>query len=287
MKIGHAEILRIEEYHGLGFPPEAFLPDWDAAAVSKHLHWLVPAHYSPEDGRLMGSIHSWVIRLPNLTVLVDTCSGNHKERPDSPFFSMMNSQYLENLATAGIDPDDVDIVLCTHLHIDHVGWNTRLLDGRWVPTFKNAKYVASRAEFERIVGAEKDLPDNQQMIKDTIEPIEETGQWLLIETPYQITDELRIEASPGHTEGHCHLMLASAGETAVFSGDIVHHPIQVHFPKWNSAACAIPEAAVPSRRKLLEELSETGGWLMPVHFARPFCCRVGRPENDGFVCLMD
>ncbi|WP_313606973.1 MBL fold metallo-hydrolase [Rhizobium sp.] len=286
MKIGNAEITRIEEYHGLGFPPQAFLPDWSDAAVEKHLHWMVPAHYSPEDGRLMGSIHSWLIRLPNLTVLVDTCSGNHKNRPDSPFFSMMSSRYMENLAAAGIDPDDIDIVFCTHLHIDHVGWNTRLVDGRWVPTFKNARYIASRSEFEQLLADKRALPDNENMIVDTIQPITDSDQWLLVDTPYQICDELRIEQSPGHTLGHCHLILASGDGKAVFTGDIVHHPIQIHIPTWSSVACASQDLAVSTRLGLLESLSETGTWLMPVHFAKPFCCRVGKPEDGGFVCIM-
>jgi len=286
MKIGDAEVVRIEEYHGLGFPPEAFLPDWDIGLIEKHLGWMVPGHYSPPDGRLMGSIHSWLIRLPNLTVLVDTCSGNHKHRPDSPFFSMMNSRYMENLSAAGVHPDEVDIVFCTHLHIDHVGWNTRLIDGRWVPTFKNAKYIASRTEFERITGEQKDLPDNQNMILDTIQPIIDSNQWLLIDTPYHVSDELLIEASPGHTAGHTHLKLVTKGGKAVFVGDIVHHPIQVHFPHWNSAACENPELAVQSRLKVLEELSETDAWLMPIHFADPFCCRVGPRDGNGFKCVM-
>ncbi|MBB3979546.1 glyoxylase-like metal-dependent hydrolase (beta-lactamase superfamily II) [Rhizobium azooxidifex] len=287
MRIGNAEVLRVEEYHGLGFPPKAFLPDWDARLVDKHLHWMVPDHYAPNEGRLVGSIHSWVIKLPNLTVLVDTCSGNHKHRPDSPFFSMMNSPYLENLTAAGVDPDDVDFVFCTHLHIDHAGWNTRLLDGRWVPTFRNAKYVVSRGEFERLVGEGSPSADHLNLIADTIQPILESDQWLLIDAPFQLCDELYIETSPGHTSAHCHVTLSSGNEKAVFSGDIIHHPIQVYFPSWNSAACEAPEQAVPTRIGVLENLSETGTWLMPVHFARPFCCRVGRPQEAGFVCEME
>lgn len=287
MQIGNAEVSRIEEYHGLGFPPKLFFPEWDDGLVEKHLDWMVPGHYVPEEGRLMGSIHSWLIKLPNLTVLVDTCSGNHKHRPDSPFFSMMHSQYMENLAAAGVHPDEVDIVFCTHLHIDHVGWNTRLLDGRWVPTFKNAKYVASRAEFDRITNQEKDVPDHREMIVDTIQPIIESGQWLLIDTPYQLSDELLIEASPGHTPDHSHLTLTTKGGRAVFVGDIVHHPIQITFPQWSSAACVAPLQAAETRKKVLSEISETGAWLMPVHFAKPFCCKVGKRQGEGFVCLMD
>ena len=287
MKIGNAAVTRIEEYHGLGFPPQAFLPDWDDASVEKHLEWMAPGHYSPQEGRLMGSIHSWLIRLPNLTVLVDTCSGNHKDRPDSPFFSMMNSRYMENLAAAGIEPDDVDIVFCTHLHIDHAGWNTRLLDGKWVPTFRNAKYIVSRSELERLLGAENLSVDETNLVADTLRPVLDSGQWLPVETPHRICDELSIEASPGHTPDHCHLILTSGGEKAVFSGDVIHHPIQVYIPTWNSHACSEPEQAVLTRKSLLEGLSGTGAWLMPVHFARPFCCRVGEPKDDGFVCVME
>lgn len=287
MRVGSAEVLRIEEYHGLGFPPKAFLPDWDDQLVEKHLHWMVPDHYAPDEGRLVGSIHSWLIKLPNLTVLVDTCSGNHKNRPDSPFFSMMNSRYLENLAAAGVDPDDIDYVFCTHLHIDHAGWNTRLLDGEWVPTFRNAKYVVSRTEFERLVGEGSPSGDDLNLIADTIQPIIDSGQWLPIDAPFQLCDELLIEASPGHTHGHCHLTLSSGDGRAVFSGDIVHHPIQVHIPSWNSSACSATDAAIPTRIRILEELSETGTWLMPVHFAKPFCCRVGKAQDQGFICVME
>ncbi len=287
MRIGNAEVFRIEEYHGLGFPPQAFLPDWDDRLVEKHLHWMVPDHYAPNEGRLVGSIHSWLIKLPNLTILVDTCSGNHKHRPDSPFFSMMNSRYLENLAAAGVDPDDVDYVFCTHLHIDHAGWNTHLVDGRWIPTFRNAKYIVSSAEFERLVADGSKSDDDLNLIADTIQPIIDSGQWLPIDPPFQLCDELLIEASPGHTNGHCHLTLSTAGGKAVFSGDIVHHPIQVHIPSWNSSACSQTEQAVPTRTKLLESLSETGAWLLPVHFAKPFCCRVGKAQDEGFVCILE
>lgn len=283
MKIGNAEIIRIEEYHGLGFPPETFFPHWNDELVSGHLDWMVPAHYSPDDGRLLGSVHSWLIKLPNLTILVDTCSGNHKHRPDSPFFSMMNSRYMENLAAAGVNPDEVDLVFCTHLHIDHVGWNTLLLDGRWVPTFKNAKYVASKTEFDRITGSEESA-DTKHLLADTIQPIIDSNQWLLIDTPYVLTDELVIESSPGHTTGHSHLTLTTKGGKAVFTGDIVHHPIQIYFPDWSSAACADPIQAARTRKGVLENLSETGTMLMPVHFAKPFCCRVGKQRGDGFVC---
>jgi len=287
MRIGNAEVFRIEEYHGLGFPPQAFLPDWDDRLVEEHLHWMVPDHYVPSEGRLVGSIHSWLIKLPNLTILVDTCSGNHKHRPDSPFFSMMNSRYLENLAAAGVDADDVDYVFCTHLHIDHAGWNTHLVDGRWVPTFRNAKYIVSRSEFERLVEDETPSGDDLNLIVDTIQPIIESGQWLPIDAPFQLCDELLIETSPGHTDGHCHLTLSSGGGKAVFSGDIVHHPIQVHIPSWNSAACSVTEQAVPTRIKILEAISETGTWLMPVHFAKPFCCRVGKAQGEGFACILE
>ncbi len=287
MRVGKAEVLRIEEYHGLGFPPQAFLPDWEDTLVQKHLHWMVPRHYVPDEGRLVGSIHSWLIKLPNLTVLVDTCSGNHKHRPDNPFFSMKNSSYLENLLAAGVDPDEVDYVFCTHLHIDHAGWNTRLVDGRWVPTFRNAKYVVSRNEFERLVSDPNPSQDHLNLIVDTIQPIIDSKQWLLIDTPFQLCDELYIEASPGHTSEHCHVTLSSGGERAVFSGDIVHHPIQVHIPTWNSSACSVPLQAIRTRMQVLESLSETDTWLMPVHFARPFCCKVGKPQDGGFECIMD
>ena len=286
MKFGKAEVTRVEEYHGLGFPPAQFLPDWSDEKVAEHLEWLVPGHFSPENGLLVGSNHSWLIRLPNLTVLVDACSGSHKLRPHSPFFSMLDLPYMENLAKTGVKPEEIDIVLCTHLHLDHIGWNTHLVDGRWVPTFPNAKYVVSKTEFELLMEVEAQDGDNPNIIEDTIRPIIDSGQWLVIEGEYQLSEELFIEPSPGHTPGHVRLRLKASDGDALFTGDIIHYPIQLYFPEWNSFACRDADEARLTRRKLLEECSETSTVLLPAHFAHPHTCRVGKRVGEGFECIL-
>lgn len=282
-----SEIYRIEEYEGLGFPPKMFLPSWSDDDISKHLSWMVPGHFAPDGGRLRGSIHSWLIKTSGLNILVDACSGNGKSRPSTPFFSMLETPFLENLNRAGVTPDDIDFVLCTHLHVDHVGWNTRFLNGRWVPTFPNAKYIVSKRELTLLTDLEPDVDDNALIIEDTIRPLIESGLLFAIDPPFSITERLSVESAPGHTPGHVVLRLQYAEGSAIFVGDVLHHPIQIVYPDWNSHACREPVDAISTRRKLLEECSETASLLLPVHFAAPYCCKVGRPVGSGFECILN
>ena len=136
----------MEESLGHGFQPNVLLPDWNAQDIEPHLPWLAPTYYDPAADRIVSSIHSWVLKTRHHTILIDTCVGNHKERPGQPRFHMLDRPYMENFAKAGLKVEDIDYVLCTHLHVDHVGWNTRLDNGRWVPTFPNAKYVFSKTD---------------------------------------------------------------------------------------------------------------------------------------------
>jgi glyoxylase-like metal-dependent hydrolase (beta-lactamase superfamily II) len=147
--IGDVTVTRIEEQLGFASrPPEQYLDGFEREMLARHLHWLVHHHYSPEHDRLISSIHSWLIRTRRHTILLDCCAGNHKERPGFSRFHQLDTPFLQRLGAAGVRPEDIDVVLCTHLHADHVGWNTMLVDGRWVPTFPNAKYLFSRIENE-------------------------------------------------------------------------------------------------------------------------------------------
>jgi len=147
--IGAVSVTRVEEQIGFAsFPPEQYLAGFERTLLQKHLPWLVPHHYSPEHDRLVTSVHSWLIRTDRHTILLDCCGGNHKERPGLARFHQRDTPYLARLRAAGAAPEDIDIVLCTHLHADHVGWNTMLRDGRWIPTFPNAIYLFSRTENE-------------------------------------------------------------------------------------------------------------------------------------------
>ncbi len=143
VKLGAATVQRIEESYEPNFDAKIFFPDWKPEVVQQHRDWLVPNHYEEASGSLKLSVHSWLLTVGGKRILIDTCVGNHKPRPHRPKWHLMETKYLERLKAAGVEPDQVDMVMCTHLHVDHVGWNTRLENGKWVPTFKNAKYVFS------------------------------------------------------------------------------------------------------------------------------------------------
>jgi glyoxylase-like metal-dependent hydrolase (beta-lactamase superfamily II) len=259
-----------------------FLTGFDAEVFRRHLGWMVPVHYSPEEDRLVLSIHTWLIRTPRHTVLVDSCSGNDKNRPWNARFHRLNTPYLERLAAAGVRPEDVDIVLCTHLHTDHCGWNTRLENGRWVPTFPNAKYIFSRKEKERWDPAVAGAKARAELYADSVLPVIESGQAVLIEGTHAIDDALLIEPAPGHTPGHVWLKARHKGEEGVFCGDAIHHPVQVFEPRWGSYACDEPQLARETRRRLLEYCAEKQALLFPTHFATPHVAAI-LALGDRFV----
>ncbi len=225
-RIGDITITRIEEQMGPGFPANGLLPDWDPAILAEHGGWLAPNYYQPESGRFVSSIHSWVIKTKHHTILVDTCCGNGKNRPGSDRFHMLNTPYLQRLAAAGVQSEDVDYVLCTHLHVDHVGWNTQLLDGRWVPTFPNARYVMSKTERDHWdPSLNPSLKAGQaEIFTDSVLPVIAAGQAMVVAMTDQIGDGLLIAPAPGHAPGHIMLRLLAGGQEGIFIGDVMHHP---------------------------------------------------------------
>ncbi|MDX2205245.1 MAG: MBL fold metallo-hydrolase [Hyphomicrobiaceae bacterium] len=286
-KLGNVDIRRIEESCGPSFRPAQVLPDWTAEAVAPHRGWLVPDYFSEEKGRLVMSVHSWLLRTRHHTILVDTCVGNHKERPGQPAFHMLDRPYLANLAAAGVRPEEIDYVLCTHLHVDHVGWNTRLADGRWVPTFPNARYVFSRTDrdfYDPARGAGGRIEANARVFNDSVLPILEARQDMVVEGVVELTDGITIEPAPGHSPGHVLIKLVSAGAEGLFTGDIMHHPMQIWEDTWSSAFCTDPGQARLSRRRVLEHACAHGSILYPAHFAGPHIGRVGeRPGGFAFL----
>jgi glyoxylase-like metal-dependent hydrolase (beta-lactamase superfamily II) len=275
--LGEVEVLRVEEVLGSGFRPAALLPDWTPEAVAPHLPWLVPGHFDPVRDRLIMSIHSWVLRTRHHTILIDTCVGNHKPRPGAPRFHMLDRPYMANLAAAGIGVEEVDYVLCTHLHVDHVGWNTRLENGRWVPTFPNAKYVFSKTDRDYFDPARGDGGKDEvaaHVFNDSVLPILDAKQDLVVEDTHELGDHLTISPAPGHSPGHVLIALQSRGSEALFTGDIMHHPIQIHCPDWSSAFCFNALEARRSRRRVLERAVANNAMLYPAHFAGPHIARV-------------
>ena len=279
--IGAVTVTRVEEQIGFAsLPPEKYLVGFERDLLNRHLPWLVPQHYSPEHDRLITSVHSWLIRTERHTILLDCCAGNHKERPGFPRFHRLDTPFLDRLRRAGAAPEAIDIVLCTHLHSDHVGWNTMLRDGRWVPTFPNAKYLFSRAENEhgdprRNPAADADL-QRSNSYRDSVLPVIEAGQALLLDGAHAIEDDLLVEPAPGHTSGHIILKLADRGQRAVLCGDVIHHPLQAYAPHWNSGFCELPSQARATRRRVLEHCAEHDALLLPIHFGAPHVAAVTR-----------
>jgi glyoxylase-like metal-dependent hydrolase (beta-lactamase superfamily II) len=276
---GDATVTRVEEQVGFAsLPPEKFLDGFDRALLARHLDWLVPHHYCVADDRLVTSIHSWLIRTGRHTILLDSCAGNHKDRPGFARFHQLDTPFLQRLRAAGVQPEEIDIVLCTHLHADHVGWNTQLVDGRWVPTFPNARYLFSRTENaagdpRRNPAAEQDLL-RANAYRDSVLPVIEAGQAVLIDGDHAIDDALTIVPAPGHTPGHVALWLATAAGRALFCGDAIHHALQLHAPHWNSGFCELPDVARATRRKILESCVAHRAPLFPGHFGAPHVTRV-------------
>jgi glyoxylase-like metal-dependent hydrolase (beta-lactamase superfamily II) len=285
LRIGNITVDRVEELLGPGFEPAYLYPDWTPEALERHRSWMVPRYFDAAQGRFISSVHTWVVRSARHLVLVDSCVGNDKSRPAFPRFDRIQTPFLERLAMAGVAPEQVDFVLCTHLHVDHVGWNTRQVDGRWVPTFPNAKYIFSRLEAEHwdpaLNPATRDGV-NANVYEDSVLPVIRAGQALLIDGPHRIDDELLIEPAPGHTPGHVMLKVSSRGQHAVLSGDVMHQPLQVYEPGWNSRFCELPEVARATRLRLLDFCCEHRALLLPAHFAAPHAGHV-EASNGGFA----
>jgi glyoxylase-like metal-dependent hydrolase (beta-lactamase superfamily II) len=284
--VGKTRITRIEELVGPMFVAEQFLPDYDSHVVAHHRDWLYPNHIDPVSGKLVASMHSWLIETPDHNILIDTCIGNHKERLPIRDWHHLQTPWLLKLKATGMEPEDIDFVMCTHLHVDHVGWNTRLQDGQWLPTFPNARYLFSKQEFdfwqaERSTSATAGFNRvNQQTFDDSVLPIMHLAQ--LIEGEHEvIADMLRIIPAPGHTPGSILIDLQSAGAGAIFTGDVCHHPLQVYQPDWNSAYCQIPELARSTRKQVLAHCAEHNTLMLPAHFGPDFAGKVSA-DGSGF-----
>jgi glyoxylase-like metal-dependent hydrolase (beta-lactamase superfamily II) len=274
-QLGDITIQRVLEFEAPLLAPSEIFPASTDAAIENHRHWLEPNLLDPVRGLLVIALHSFVVRTPRHVILVDTCTGNNRQRPKKPRYHMNQWPYLENLAAAGVHPDEVDFVLCTHLHVDHVGWNTRLLNGRWVPTFPNAKYLFGRQEWEFWQQHFRTADyTGDPYYEDSILPVIEAGQAVFIESDYAIEDGIWLEPSPGHTPGHVCLHIASGGREAVMSGDLMHHAIQCAEPDWSSIFCADPEISRVTRRAFLDRYAETDTLILPAHFPTPTSGRI-------------
>jgi glyoxylase-like metal-dependent hydrolase (beta-lactamase superfamily II) len=282
LTVGEATLFRVEEMVDTSFTGRGFFPAFDPEVLRPHLDWLVPRYYIAERDALVFSMHSWVVKTGRHTVVIDTCVGNDKDRMPRAHWHALQTPFLDRLRASGTAPEDVDYVMCTHMHADHVGWNTRLVDGRWVPTFPKARYLFSRIEYEHWMAHPDPNPIRRNAIHDSVLPIVEAGRADMIEDGHEVDGAFTVELAPGHTPGNIHIRLASRGAEAMFGGDVIHHPIQVYRPDWSTVACLDPAASAVSRRRLLETCSERGALLLPAHFPAPYGARV-RAAGDGFA----
>jgi glyoxylase-like metal-dependent hydrolase (beta-lactamase superfamily II) len=243
--------------------------------------WLQP-HFADERGRLKMSIHALAIETPERRIVVDTCLGNDKEGRRIPTWNNLQGPFLADLAAAGYPRESIDTVLCTHLHVDHVGWNTMLADGTngtktWVPTFPNARYLMGRVEFAHWQG-QRERDDMAAVFADSVKPVHEAGLVDLVETDHLVCDEISLVPSIGHTPGHVSVRISSEGEEALITGDFMHHPCQIARPHWSSTADNDPDQARQTRERMLKELSEKPVLVIGTHFAG---ATAGRIVRDG------
>ncbi|MEV5826788.1 MBL fold metallo-hydrolase [Spirillospora sp. NPDC052242] len=266
--MGDVTVHRIDE---VLLPPATgpwLLPDATPDLIDRQ-DWLRP-DFADSNGILHIDSHSFALTIGGLRVLVDTGIGNGKTRAN-PAWHDLRTDYLERLSAAGFTPETVDLVIHTHLHTDHVGWNTREMDGEWVPTFPNARYVTSRAERDFWAGHDMDEP-RKQMFRDSVIPVEEAGLLEIIDVPAggaEIVPGLRLIPTPGHTPGHVAVQVNSRSATALITGDCIHHPVQFAHPAIGSCVDIDPEQAEVTRRRLLASLAGTGALVLGTHFAPP------------------
>jgi glyoxylase-like metal-dependent hydrolase (beta-lactamase superfamily II) len=234
------------------------------------ISWLQP-HFADERGRLKMSIHALVVETPARRIVVDTCLGNDKQGRRIPTWNNLQGPFLADLAAAGYPRESIDTVLCTHLHVDHVGWNTMLVEGpngtkRWVPTFPRARYLMGRVEFSHWQ-EQHDRDDMAAIFADSVKPVHDAGLVDLVEMDHRISDELSFMPTTGHTPGHVSVLIQSEGEEALITGDFMHHPCQIAHPEWSSTADSDPGAAQQTRERMLKELSERPVLVIGTHFA--------------------
>lgn len=269
--IGKVKITKIVEMEMTG-GTRFILPQATPQQIQS-MPWLTPQFASAE-GRLTMSVHSWVVETPTRRIVVDTCIGNDKQGRGVPHWNGLNKPFLQDLEHAGYPADSIDTVICTHLHVDHVGWNTRLVDGRWVPTFAKARYLFGRVEYDYWKTHSTDAA-HAAVFADSVQPVIDAGIVDLVSSDATIDDEITLIPTPGHSPGHVALHIRSEGEEAVLAGDVAHHPCQMARLDWSSSFDSDPLQSIETRRRLFSRFADTPTLLFGGHFGP------GRIVRDG------
>lgn len=278
------EIHPIVEQQGAFFKALEFFPTLGKELLEENRSWLQPA-FIDADGGVVLCIQGFIIKTPRHNILIDTCVGNHKSRPTRPFWNMMNSDKFEKaLAGAGLSVDDIDFVMCTHLHGDHVGWNTRLANGRWVPTFPKARYVMADRELAHWTAREKENPASVPWITDSVLPIIAAKREQIVKSDFVFNEAVRLMPTPGHTIDHFSVLVGSPGADALITGDMIHSPLQGKYPDLGMLADYDSQQAARTRRQVFDRFCEEQTILCATHFPTPSTGRVRRwGEGYKFV----
>jgi glyoxylase-like metal-dependent hydrolase (beta-lactamase superfamily II) len=274
-QVGDVTITRIVESE-LSVPYDPRKPFLRQATPEKlrSMPWLHP-HFVTEDGQLNMSIHALLVDAPGLTLVVDTCIGNDKPRALSGGLGLQ-TDFLKRLEAAGCRRESVNAVVCTHLHVDHVGWNTMLQNGRWVPTFPNARYLIGRQEWAHWKSDKN--AEQQAVLSDSVQPIFDARQAELVDMNHKLSPAVRLIPTPGHTPGHVSVAIESRGQSALITGDMLHHPCQFGHPEWSPSFDSDPVAAASMRRSVMDKLADRPVLVIGTHFAAP---TAGHVKRDG------
>ena len=277
--VGDFEIRTVVESSGLAGIPHEVFPDATPEAIAPYLHWLAPAAYDRHAGQLLMPVQAYLVRTRHCNILLDTCVGNHKSHPGTEYHQHTEYTLLEDLAAAGVAPEAIDVVMCSHLHVDHAGWNTKLVDGRWVPSFPNARYIFSRKEVafsERLAREE-----GESIYAESVQPVLEAGLAEIVAADFALDHGCWFEPTHGHTPGHVAIHLQSGGRRAVMSGDLIHSPLQLPHPEWSPIYDADPIEGAATRRRFLESMADSDILMMTQHFPAPSWGHIFR-RGDGF-----
>lgn len=274
--IGDVKVTRVVELQATG-GTRFILPQATPEAV-KPIEWMVP-HFATEEGKLIMSIHALIIETGSRRIIVDTCLGNDKERK-IPAWNKLQTTFLEDLAAAGYPRESIDTVLCTHLHVDHVGWNTMLRDGKWVPTFPNARYLMGADEWAYWKDASQE--EFGDVIGDSVMPIIDAGLADFVDMNHRICEEVKLFPSTGHTPGHVSVEIRSKGSKAVITGDSTHHPCQIAHPEWSSTADFDQDASRKTREAFYSKYSDTNTLIIGTHFATPSAGYLKKSKSGNY-----
>lgn len=262
--IGAATVTRVLEMPPLNADPAIFIMT-NKDEILKRRDWLCP-NFADDDGNIILHFQAFIIECGGKRIMVDPCIGNDKER-SIDYFNKLDGPFLQRLEAAGFPRESIDYVLCTHLHLDHCGWNTMWVDEQWVPTFPNAQYIFAKAEYDHLTG--DDHGDAAAVLADSIKPVIDAGLAIFVDPGHVIVPDVRLEPTPGHTPGHCSVVISSEGREAVITGDLIHHPVQVAMPDVGDNFCWDQAMATSTRRTLLDRVSNRGALLLGSHFSGP------------------